>query len=337
MFDIQFYFARRGCENFKTMTIKTFKVVHDEPNKPVYVMKVIDELQKNHKEIDNEVISGYMPELPNNPMCPVDSFREYLSHLNPDCESLWQPPITHPKTSVWYAKSTVGDHTISDFMKNLSKNAGLSCKYTNHDIRVTGLSILGRCNFSDQQLMAISGHKSVESLKIYKKVSANEKFMMGYTLGYALKNPEAIRMTENLPQIEFPEENIQPKSKKRHLELNQQTESTPLSQMQIEVVQPGSIIMPNTEDKNCVKNNNLVEIPDEYEMDLMALIADIQNDDMQEENQIVPLPNEHPQDPPQQQNRLINANTQINFTRNPEIPSFNNCKIGTINFNIIRK
>ena len=77
------------------------------------------------------------------PLCPVDSFREYLSHLNPDCDFLWQSPIDQPATTVWYAKSQVGDHTISDFMTNISGKAKLSKTYTNHDIRVTGCTLLG--------------------------------------------------------------------------------------------------------------------------------------------------------------------------------------------------
>ena len=55
--------ARHGAENFKNMTTSTFKVVHDDENGIIYVMKDIDEIQKNHKEIDGEVITGYM--LPN--------------------------------------------------------------------------------------------------------------------------------------------------------------------------------------------------------------------------------------------------------------------------------
>ena len=339
MFDIRFYFARRGSENFKAMTTNTFKVIHDTQRKTIYVMKTVDELQKNHKEIDNEVITGYMPEMPGDPMCPVDSFREYLSHLNPECKSLWQPPITKPVTSVWYARSAVGDHTISDFMKNLSKNAGLSRKYTNHDIRVTGLSILGRCNFSDQQIMAISGHKSVESLKVYKKVSDSEKFMMGYTLGYALKNPEQIPEDENIPEIEFPQEEEPPKKKRHRIEPKQQCDPDPLSMMQIQPITTPAIQTPITEQNQ--PQENLVNIPDEYEMDLMALVADMQNDNTEEENKLAVVPqNKMPTllcSPNANQINSLNQNTQINVNPNRDIPSFNNCQIGTINFNIIRK
>ena len=82
MFDIRFYFARRGSESLKNMTTHTFKAVFDDMNDIIYIKKIEDELQKNHKECDGEIITGYMPEMKDNPLCPVESFREYMSHLN---------------------------------------------------------------------------------------------------------------------------------------------------------------------------------------------------------------------------------------------------------------
>ena len=66
------------------------------------------------------------------------------------------------------------------------KKNKLSRIYTNHYVGVTGTTILTRCQFSDKQIMSVTGHKSIESLKIYKPVSSDEKLMMGNTLGYAL-------------------------------------------------------------------------------------------------------------------------------------------------------
>ena len=46
MFDIRFYFARGGSENFKKMTVDTFKAVFDNENDIIYIKKAEDELQK---------------------------------------------------------------------------------------------------------------------------------------------------------------------------------------------------------------------------------------------------------------------------------------------------
>ena len=67
------------------MTINTFKAIFDEANDTIYIKRIEDEMQKNHKEVDTEIITGYMPELKGNPLCPVESFREYMCHLNMHC------------------------------------------------------------------------------------------------------------------------------------------------------------------------------------------------------------------------------------------------------------
>jgi hypothetical protein len=46
----------------------------------------------------------------------------------------------------------------------------LSQIYTNHSIRATGATILGR-NCSMAQIMAVTGHKSASSVAVYQRVS----------------------------------------------------------------------------------------------------------------------------------------------------------------------
>ena len=208
--------------------------------------------------------------------------------MNPENESLWQSPINKPKTTVWYSKTSIGDHTISDFMKTLSDKAKLSRIYTNHDIRVTGCSVLGRCNFSDKQIMSISWHKSVESLKIYKKVTRDEKFLMGYTFGFALKNPKCIPIQADgivvdipalpaLPQKRSFNEDCDKKRKKKLPPASpytpQESNITPHLALQAPVVS-------NIEKQITQPSKPMVEIPQEYDFDLLQLVADVQNEYM---------------------------------------------------------
>ena len=58
-----------------------------------YVSKAVDELTKNHRSSDQEKVTGFMPEAPGNPMCPVASFERYILKLNPKCDRLWQHPL----------------------------------------------------------------------------------------------------------------------------------------------------------------------------------------------------------------------------------------------------
>ena len=89
-------------------------------------------------------------------------------------------------------------------MPSLSRNCELSTVYTNHSIRVTGATVLSQENFAPNQIMSVTGHKSVSFLAIYQRVSNKEKLEMGQTLTRALTNPMA-QTVENLPQKENPE------------------------------------------------------------------------------------------------------------------------------------
>ena len=68
----------------------------------------------------------------------------------------------------------------------MSKIAKLSDHYTNHCIRVSGINNITRGRFTARQVMAVSGHKSIQSLAIYQCVQADEKLMMGMHLTHVL-------------------------------------------------------------------------------------------------------------------------------------------------------
>ena len=72
-FDLRFYFCRRGMENMEKMRKTDFDLRYDTQKEEWYVIKVKDELMKNHRELEN-LISGVMPENKMDELCPVKSF-----------------------------------------------------------------------------------------------------------------------------------------------------------------------------------------------------------------------------------------------------------------------
>ena len=124
------------------------------------------DLAKNHRANDRESISSVMPEFPGSPYCPVKSFEMYISKLHPLCTSLWQRPKESfsDDDTVWYCNSRLGEKTLAKFITKLSEGAKLSQIYTNHSIRATGATILTKGMFNPSQIMAVTGHKSVNSL-----------------------------------------------------------------------------------------------------------------------------------------------------------------------------
>ena len=75
-FDVRYYLLKRGQENVINMQKDTFNLVYDSETKITYVKKVKDELTKNHKEVNSEITTGFMPQMLKedgtpHKMCPV--------------------------------------------------------------------------------------------------------------------------------------------------------------------------------------------------------------------------------------------------------------------------
>ena len=88
-FDFRFYFCRRGMENMEKMKTNDFELRFNTESEEWFVIKVKNELTKNHKDIEH-LVSGVMPENKTDALCPVESFHTYIQHLNPDNDYMWQ-------------------------------------------------------------------------------------------------------------------------------------------------------------------------------------------------------------------------------------------------------
>ncbi|KAK3096716.1 hypothetical protein FSP39_002629 [Pinctada imbricata] len=178
-FDARLYFCRRRNKNMYSMTQDTFYIVNDENTGRKYVEKVVDEMTKNRR-FGKEASSGLMPETPDSPFCHVASFESYISKLHPGNARIWQRPkdTFNAEDQIWYCNVPVGEKKLSSFMSGLSKSVGLSKSYTNHSIRATGATILSKGMYGLAHVMAVTGHKSVQSLSVYQRVSSDEKIQM---------------------------------------------------------------------------------------------------------------------------------------------------------------
>ena len=158
------------------MDKETFALQYDTELKMTYV-KMKDGLTKNHKDTDIDVISGFMPQvlgpdgLPHK-LCPIRSFKNYTNLLNPNLKSLWQTPMkkfsTDPSNLTSYKCVRLGHNTLDKFLLRLSKTCNLSDYYTNHCLCVTGITTFKRSQCTDSQIMAVSGHKSIQSFALYQ-------------------------------------------------------------------------------------------------------------------------------------------------------------------------
>ena len=76
----------------------------------------------------------------------------------------------------------VGERSLGDKMKKISKDANLSKTYTNHSIRATAVTILDRSGFEARHIMVVSGHKNESSIRSYCKMDMSTKREMSASL-----------------------------------------------------------------------------------------------------------------------------------------------------------
>ena len=135
-----------------------------------------DELTKNRRETD-EAQEKQVMFATGGPLCPVLSFEQYVSHLNPKNEFFFQRPkrVKDVSDDVWYDNMVVGQGTLGEKMKKLSTDAELSYIYTSHSIRATAITVLDECGYEAQHIMAVSGHK-FQKRKQHPKLCGSNKF-----------------------------------------------------------------------------------------------------------------------------------------------------------------
>ena len=175
-FDITLNFARRGRENFRSLTKESFVFSYDDAQVEFCEM-AYNESTKNHQG-DNlkDIDSGINPRMYANESesCPIKSLKLYLSKLSPDSSYLFQQAkrSVSKVDPIWYTSRPVGIRILNDMMKQISVDAGLSKTYTNHCVRATAITLLAHAGVETREIMKISGHRNEASVRSYNSDSS---------------------------------------------------------------------------------------------------------------------------------------------------------------------
>lgn len=152
-------------------------------------------------------------------MCPVDLFELYVSKLHKSIPHFWQRPKKgklHYNDPIWYDKIRVGHRPIENFMAQLSIDANLSKRYTNHSIRSTVMGILAEI-YEGRLVIALSGHKNEGSIKMYvRRISEKQKRDMSNTLA-DIAHPEKVQKLDVKPKEKFHFKPIAPATESKPL------------------------------------------------------------------------------------------------------------------------
>ena len=101
-------------------------------------------------------------------------FKKYQS-LRPDgVNAFYLTPLCKPREDRWYARSPVGHNTLSKTVAHLCKEAGVSGFHTNHSLRATAATHLYHNQVDEQLIMAVTGHKSTDGVRSYKRTSTEQ-------------------------------------------------------------------------------------------------------------------------------------------------------------------
>ena len=169
-FDIVYYTGHRGKEGLRSLNKTSFEI-KTGTNGQEYVEVTFNEKSKKNQghenssaqaalHNDHHIISAQ----PDNPLCPVESFKNYIARLNHECDAFFQ---YYSNDLTQYDNKPIGKNSLATMMKEISEDANLSRKYTNHCIRKTMVTALHRQGFELSEIQNVTKHKNLDSLKHY--------------------------------------------------------------------------------------------------------------------------------------------------------------------------
>ena len=71
----------------------------------------------------------------------------------------------------WYTSIPCGKNYLSKMVSEMFTEAGVEEKKTNHSLRAAGVSRLYEAGVDEKVIQSRSGHRHLESLRMYKRVS----------------------------------------------------------------------------------------------------------------------------------------------------------------------
>ena len=84
-------------------------------------------------------------------------------------------PLHHPKDDCWLSNRPTGHNPLSQTVKKLVERVGIKGHYTNHSLRRTCATRLYNRGADKQQIMSITGHRSIDAMRMYKQISHDQQ------------------------------------------------------------------------------------------------------------------------------------------------------------------
>lgn len=169
-FDMVYYLGRRGKEGLRELQKDWFESKFTKDGIEYIQIKVNEVTKKNQGDrtstrmnaVHND--NNIMLAMPGSDHCPVNSFHHYIGLLNPKINDFFQRPNVRKKR---YDAAPIGVHTLGDMMAEISNLAQLSTRYTNHQIRKTTGTAMGKSGQSAPKIAHHLKQKNIQSVMHY--------------------------------------------------------------------------------------------------------------------------------------------------------------------------
>ena len=113
------------------------------------------------------------------PRCFVYLFDKYLSKLPPfafEKDILYlraKDKVPCNEKDSWYICAPIGRNKLSSMLKEMCVDAGIK-ERSNHSLRATGITSLFQADVHEKVIQKTSGHRSLEALRSYEKISTEQ-------------------------------------------------------------------------------------------------------------------------------------------------------------------
>ncbi len=127
--------------------------------------------------------------------CVVGLFKKYMAMRPSDAPAdvLYLQPVKKPLPDRWYQCKPVGHNMLGQTVKRLCDNVKANGFFTNHSLRRTCATRLYRSGADEQEIMSITGHRSKDGVRAYKRMNIKQEEelsdMLQNTVATAQKRP----------------------------------------------------------------------------------------------------------------------------------------------------
>ena len=175
MFDYNgLHFGLRGGDEHRSLSVSQFTIKRPEGELPY--IEFAEKIGKTFKgglaqRKATPNIKRFYANVDQPDRCHVQLFTKFLEVRPKNTDVFYLQPIRKIKQDVWYSSQPIGHNPLRQMLSKMCQRAGVEGHKTNHSLRATLATRLHQANVGEQIAMEMTGHRSVEGIRAYKRTA----------------------------------------------------------------------------------------------------------------------------------------------------------------------